>query len=262
VALVRLPITGIDVALRSPAGADDLLLLEGGPLDMRLAVALLARLVCGPDGAAIDPATLPISDVDVLLLRLRQQVVGDLVSAETSCAARGCGARVDITFSIEAFLSHHAPVAQAALVAIGDGWFCLTEQAVELRPPRAADHLAIAHAPDPEQALLARCVRPTPPPDPLRSVIEDALEAIAPILHAELEGTCPACGIAVVTVFDPLRYTLRELRDQAAFVYDDVCAIAHHFHWSEAEILALPAPRRTRYAELAAERAQHQRTSA
>ena len=40
--------------------------------------------------------------------------------------------------------------------------------------------------------------------------------------------------------FDPLLYTLRELRDRAAFVYEDVCAIAHHFHWSEAEILALP----------------------
>jgi hypothetical protein len=244
--------------VRSPAGADDILLLEGGPLDMRFAVALLGRLIRDADGAPIDPAALPISDVDTLLLRLRQQVVGDLVSAEASCPAPGCDARVDITFSIEAFLAHYTPA--TTLGRGDDGWFRLAEHGLELRPPLAADHLAIVRAPEPEQALLARCVRPAPPPT-LHEAIEEALDAIAPSLYADLEGTCPVCGTRVEAVFDPLRYTLRELRDQAVFVYDDVCAIAHHFHWSEAEILALPAARRTRYAELAAEHARHERAS-
>jgi hypothetical protein len=77
------------------------------------------------------------------------------------------------------------------------------------------------------------------------------MEAMAPSLFSELEGTCPVCGAVVTCNFDPLQYTLRELRDQAAFVYEDVCTIAHHTHWSEAEILALPTARRARYAELA-----------
>ena len=81
--------------------------------------------------------------------------------------------------------------------------------------------------------------------------VEAAMEALAPSLLSELEGRCPECGASVACDFDPLQYTLRELRDQAAFVYQDVLAIAGHTHWSEAEILALPAVRRARYAELA-----------
>jgi hypothetical protein len=88
------------------------------------------------------------------------------------------------------------------------------------------------------------------------------MEAMAPSLCAELHGVCPECGAAVETTFDPLQYTLRELRDQAAFVYEEVCSIAHHYHWSEAEILALPAVRRARYAELAAHWAAPERTTA
>ena len=45
-------------------------------------------------------------------------------------------------------------------------------------------------------------------------------------------------------------------REQASTIYGDVCAIAHHFHWSELDILALPAARRTRYAELATDHAR------
>jgi hypothetical protein len=41
-----------------------------------------------------------------------------------------------------------------------------------------------------------------------------------------------------------------------------VCSIAHHYHWSEAEILALPSARRIRYAELATQRAITERTTA
>ncbi len=259
VAVVRLPVAGTDVVLRSPAGSDDILLLEAGPLDLRVALALLARLISDLDGASIDPASLPIADVDALLLRLRQRLVGDVVSAEEQCRAPGCHAHVDITFSIGAYLEHHRPAAPPDVEASAAGWYRLTGAAIEFRVPSAADQLAIARAEDPERALVERCVRAATDARDVRDVrdaresLEAALEAMAPSLCAELEGACPACGGTVIASFDPLHYTLRELRDQAALVYDDVCAIAHHYHWSEAEILALPTARRTRYAELAAE---------
>jgi len=43
---------------------------------------------------------------------------------------------------------------------------------------------------------------------------------------------------------------LRELREQAAFIYEDVHLIAQHYRWSEAEIMLLPRNRRIRYAEM------------
>jgi hypothetical protein len=252
----------MDVVLRLPAGADDILLLEAGPLDMGVALALLGRVARDADGAPLDVATLPISDVDVLLLRLRQRIVGDVVSAEELCPRPDCHARVDITFSIGAYLEHHMPAAPpGVLPARDEGWYRLSDDDVEFRLPRAADHLAIARAPEPEDALLRRCVRPAEISEDARRRIDEAMEAMAPSLHSELEGSCPECGATVEASFDPVQYTLRELRDRAAFIYEEVCSIAHHYHWSEAEILALPAARRTRYAELAAH-SQQERTTA
>ena len=49
---------------------------------------------------------------------------------------------------------------------------------------------------------------------------------------------------------DPRQFTLRELRDQAVFIYEDTHLLAEHYHWPEAEILALPRERRLRYAQM------------
>jgi hypothetical protein len=259
---VRLPVAGTEVGLRPPIGVEEILLLEAGPPDLELALALLGQLTADDEGIPLDPAALAIGDVDVLLLRLRQQVLGDLVSAEEVCTAPGCHARVDIIFSIAAYLDHHRPdMPEGVWPADDRDWYRLAGEDVEFRAPQASDQIAIARAAEPEQELLRRCVRPTPVTEDLRERVEAALELMAPTLCSDLQGVCPACGAAVEASFDPLRYTLRELRDRAAFVYEDVCAIAHHFHWSEAEILALPAARRSRYAELAG-RSQEERTLA
>jgi hypothetical protein len=260
VAIVRLPVASVNVVLRLPAGAEDLLLLEAGRPDLRVALALFERLVEGLDGAPLVGADLPLGDVDVLLLRLRQEVVGDLVRADTFCPA--CHTRVDIAFSIQDYLAHHEPGGPPPVVAADEpGWYRLADCDVELRVPRAADQLAIALSAEPEEALVARCVRAAELSDDLRDRVEAALEVLAPSLCGELEGVCPQCETMVRVGFDPLLYTLRELRDRATHIYEDVAWIAHHFHWSEAEILALPAARRMRYAELASAQARQTRTS-
>lgn len=262
-AAVRLPVSGTDVVLRLPNGADDMLVLEAGAPDMGVALALLARLCEQADGSPLDPAELPISDVDALVLRLRQRIIGDVVSAEQVCAAPGCHARVDITFSIEAYLEHHQPAAPPAFLPAGDeGWYRLSDAEVQFRLPRAADQLAIARAAAPEQALLALCVRPPEVPGQVRDRIEAVMEAMAPSLCSELEGLCPQCGERVAATFDPIQYMLRELRDRSALLYEEVSAIAHFHHWSEAEILALPPARRARYADLAVQAAAQERTTA
>jgi hypothetical protein len=252
VGIVRLPVAGVDVLVQLPTGAEDILLREAGVLDFAVALALLSRLVHRADGDAIDWETLAITDVDVLLLRLRQRVLGDAVTAEVLCPAPGCNARVDIAFSIGGYIDHHRPHTPPRLLpAEEQGWFRLDGGEIEFRVPRAADQIAIAVDPRPEQALLLRCVRPAAIPARTRRRVETAMEAMAPSLFSELHGICPECGEPVTCSFDPLQYSLRELREQAAFVYEDVSTIAGHAHWSEADILALPTARRTRYAELA-----------
>jgi hypothetical protein len=259
VAIVRLPVAAIDVVVQLPTGTEDLLLLEAGPPDFGVALAFLSRLVHRADGEPIEWASVTVTDVDVLLLRLRQRVLGDVVRAEVRCAAPGCQARVDVTFSISDYVDHHRPRMPARLLPADEqGWFRFEGGAVEFRVPRAADQLAIAVEPQPERALRLRCIRPATIPASARRRVEAAMEAMAPSLFSELQGTCPECGATVTCDFDPLQYTLYELRDQGAFVYEDVCTIARCTHWSEAEILSLPTARRARYAELT----QQERTTA
>jgi hypothetical protein len=80
--------------------------------------------------------------------------------------------------------------------------------------------------------------------------MEAAMETLAPSLYGDLDGGCPECSATVRIAFDPQRYVLAELREHAAFVYEEIYLIAGHYRWSEREILALPRVRRARYAEL------------
>ncbi len=49
--------------------------------------------------------------------------------------------------------------------------------------------------------------------------------------------------------FNPQLYVLQELRNQVTRLYEEVHLLALHYHWSEAEILALPRARRMNYAD-------------
>lgn len=248
--MLRLPVAGFSVEMRLPTGTDDITLLEAGNPSVGAAVALLAGIVRRSDGAPLDWSALAITDVDVLLLRLRQFVIGDRVIAEVVCEAAGCGERGDIIFSIADYLDHHRPRAPTRVAAIDEEWFRLDGTDVEFRLPSVADQLAIASEEHPEQALVRRCVRPAGTRPAARRRVESAMEAMAPSLASELEGVCPGCGAPMPAFFDPLQYVLRELREQAVLVYEEVLAIARRTHWAEADILALPAARRARYAEL------------
>jgi hypothetical protein len=249
--VLSLPVAGVAVQLQLPRGADDIALLEAGTPSVEVAVTLLANIVRRYDGLPLDWPTLAMTDIDVLLLSLRQQVIGDRLSAEVVCQADACGERVDIVLSIADYVEHHRPRPPARVAAVDQTWFRLDGLDVEFRVPSVADQLAIASEERSEQALARRCMRPPETSSRARRRVETAMEALAPSLASELTGSCPECGAAVSAWFDPLQYVLRELREQAEFVYDDVCAIARLTHWSETDILALPAARRARYAELA-----------
>jgi hypothetical protein len=247
--LVRLPVSDIEVFLRLPAGAEDLMLLES-TADTYLALALVQR-VAHPTDAPVEWPNLPVTDLDVLVLRLRQMVLGDLIQAEASCPVAGCGARIDVTFSLDAYLDHHQPrSARSAEPADEPGWFRLHDTSVVFRLPTVADQLAVAGLSRPTPALVRRCIRPWDAGARLVRRVENAMEALAPSLAHELEGVCPECGTAVAVYFDPRQFCLQELRDQAAYIMEDTHLLAAHYHWPEEQILALPRQRRIQYVEL------------
>lgn len=248
----RLPTSGVDVVLREPAGAEDALLAEAVVCDTALATALLSSLAKPQTGEAMDWGAAPIGDIDAALLSVRRLVLGDLVRADIVCPAAGCGERIDVAFRVSEYLTHHAPRAARGVVSGGEpGWFRLADLDVSFRLPSGSDMAMIAREEEPVRALAERCIRPIGLPSKARRRVEAAMEALAPCLSGELDAVCAECATSVRVAFDPTDYVLRELREQACFVFEEVDILARRYRWAERDILALPRRRRARYVDLA-----------
>jgi hypothetical protein len=185
-----------------------------------------------------------------LLLLTRKALFGDLIRADATCPALHCGERIEVAFQVENYLIHEQP-RKVRGVESGDeiGWFKWQNLPILFRLPTGADQVAIAYHPDPEQALIQRCIRPSNLPAKQRQRVEKAMAAMAPSLVQLLQGQCAECGAVVEILFDPQRFVLQELQHQARFVYEDIHLLAMHYQWSEDEILVLPRSRRMYYAE-------------
>ena len=85
----------------------------------------------------------------------------------------------------------------------------------------------------------------------LPAVAQDAIsEAMAehdPQAELNLDVCCPACGESFPALFDTATFLLNELEQVAGQLLVDVHTLALHYHWSESEILRMPASRRKKY---------------
>jgi hypothetical protein len=81
--------------------------------------------------------------------------------------------------------------------------------------------------------------------DPAR--VAEALEALDPLADIALDAACPSCGAANELQFDAAAFVWRELAARAPRILREVAELARTFHWSERDILAMPASRRAFY---------------
>ena len=252
--MARLPISGLQVELRSPTGAEDLLLAEATDLGVPLALTLAARLARGPAGEEIDWERLPVPDLDAFFLMLRERQLGDRVRAEAVCPAEGCGERIDIAFRVVDYLDHSRPVRPRNVQQAGEtGWYRIAGAGVEFRLPEPADLLAMRGEAGASVQLEERCLRPANADRRARRRALLAMAAMAPDLCQDLEAVCPECQASITVRFDPQLYVLRELQGEALRIHEQIHSLALAYHWSEAAILALPRGRRERYVEMARE---------
>jgi hypothetical protein len=249
--VIRLPVSGVEIVVRSPRGYDELVLAEARVLSVDVAVELLERVCTRPDGAAAGWGDLPYADAETALLHVRAQALGDRVNGEAECPQPACREPVDLSFSVAAYLEHHRPQTDAALARAEDGWYRVAPDVTpRFRVPLARDVAVARNSAQPRRELAARCIEGAADRRVIRRV-ERALMRLAPLCSDALGGVCPACGGAVQVWFDALAFALRELRTQAQAVLEDVDLLARSYHWSEDAILALPRSRRAAYAALA-----------
>jgi hypothetical protein len=258
------------LTLRPVDTEDEVFLLDTsrGVAPAERATALLARCLVTDDDAADGEALLgrlTAGDREAALLHLRRLTFGDRLEAVIACPAEACGELMEVELAVTALFvppSRDPHREYRARIEAEDG-----QLVVRFRLPTGSDFEAIARASRVSleagvDALLHRCVLRVTRNG--RAVAIDALddaarEAIStsmadrdPQAVVELELVCPACGALVTVPFDAGAYLVQELDVRALQLLADVHALALHYHWSERDILALPADRRERYLELLA----------
>jgi hypothetical protein len=238
----RLPVSGAEVALREPNGADDMVLHEAAGAPVEIGLALLARLAGEGDWAA-----LTVTDYEALLLGLHTARFGQELPLGFACPA--CRERVEITIRVDDFLAGVRPRAAPGVAPdpARPGWYRLADAGFRL--PTAGDQAAVAKLDDPARGLTERCLDKAAQRRRHRGQVERAMAAMAPEVSRPLAGQCPACAAAVEAPLHVTRVVVGELSRAAASVHDDVDLIARAYHWPEATILALPQARRRAYAE-------------
>jgi hypothetical protein len=211
-----------------------------------------------------------VADRQYLLLQLRTLSYGDRVQGTLGCPWTGCGARVDIEFSIDDVpVKRTGPIRPAYTVDLpreaADGRDAST---VAFRLPNGGDQEAAAPLVEQNAAraltvLLERCLQPPSdlPADEFvaglspraRALIEAAMEEHAPAVELDMDVTCPECERAFTAPFDVQDFFLGELRSSRDLLHRQVHYLAYHYHWSEGEILDMPREKRHTYIEILAE---------
>src|SRR5258708_21201969 len=165
--MVNLPISGVEARWRTCHGEDGVTLAASRP-GLGGVVAYLAGGVVDAGGVPLDPANLPIGDIDVLVLSRRRDVRGDVFVAEGRC--EHCGVAVDLRFSLSDYASHRRPRRPRGVTPAEEaGWWRLNRPEISFREPLASDVVTIMSSPRPRADLLAPgvsrsvCVLSAPP---------------------------------------------------------------------------------------------------
>ncbi len=249
-----LPVSGVALAIREPTGEDELSVVETALAPLPAFLELSRRVARTVTGGSLDWTSLPATDLDAAALVIRRSWIGEMIRTDAMCPGPGCREPIDVSFGIGDYLQHHRPRRPRGVTAAPDeGWFTLAGATVRFRIPTVADLLAVTPGDRPTETLSGRCVEAPEISRALARRLDRALSTLAPSLDDLLGGSCPACGHEVTVRFDPLAYTLAELRNAFSGIYLETHALAAAYGWPEEAILAIPRSRRRRYASIVAD---------
>lgn len=186
------------------------------------------------------------------LLAIARASQGPMTQAVAHCGHADCGGQVEMELGLEGFALHTADAVD---------WTAPDGQSLRLRLPRGGDLVEWSRQldQDPKQAehwLARRLIEradgtPMPsgwvlPPTWL-APIALALNEADPLTALSLTVVCPFCGREVAVDVDLEMLLVESLRSRQRRLTDEIHQLAVHYHWSEAQIVALPPWRRRRY---------------
>ena len=221
----------------------------------QVVTALLAACLRDIDGRSFQTDTLWSWSVAARLqglLAIAYETAGPKTTALATCSHPGCGQRIELELALADFL---LPTPDSI------DWQTPQRQSARVRLPSGNDQLAWFHQQraghDADSAWLARRLivsldAELPAmswslPSSWIASLGSALADADPLTALTVAAHCPACDTELAIAVD-LEYLLLDScqRRQRALL-DDIHRLAGAYHWSETDIVALPAWRRARY---------------
>jgi uncharacterized tellurite resistance protein B-like protein len=254
----------LDAHLRAITGEDELALAEL-PSEACLAeraTALLARTMVQlgdlPGGSSELARTLTVGDRERLLLTLHAASYDPEPEFVVTCSGTGCGEQLEIAVPLHDLMRRPERSAAPEYVAR------ISDDAgnIRFRLPTGADQeeAALMARADPERAgdlLFERCViavedGAAPDRATLRALLAERMPVLDPQAETILDVACPSCGAETSTLIDAASLIFQHMASGRRLL-SEIDRIARVYHWSEAEILAMPVARRRAYLDLIAE---------
>ncbi len=265
--------------VRALIGEDEALLADLGLAAVpAVRITALVAAACRIDGfgnlTPNDARLLSIGDRERFLIALYRANFGEQLDAVAQCPANACGETVEFELATECLLAPHEKAIEPADGAIPPP---LTREValdtergtwqVRFRVPNGSDQELAARAALSDTAkaadlVLERCVAEVIDAngqpltvDDWRPQLREPLSATFSELDAQANMSyalrCPVCDAGFAAVVDAGTFLLRELASRHG-IFAEVDQLARAYHWSEAEILALPVARRRRYLAMVA----------
>jgi hypothetical protein len=222
-----------------------------------LVTAVLAACAVWPDGVEPDPGSfwrMPVGERIERLLGLARLGGDDTLWVQLRCANPACCEPVEVDLLIEEVLALSADDLEKHLAVEAGG------RRVPIRRPTGADQLAWSRRGFRDEAEAARELAATlvveeqgaDLGDELVAAIQQALDEHDPLVSFQFSAVCPYCGEVWPYELDLVELLLAHFREAQARLMDELYTLAARYHWTEAEILAVPARRRAHYLELLA----------
>jgi hypothetical protein len=251
----------VDAELRPLTGADEEFLLGPGSslLPAERTTALLARCLVqlgGETPASMESVrSLAVGDREALLLQLRAATLGDRLDCVVICPA--CGEVMDVRLAVTELVLEPYSDAPERREAVLDGR-PVAYRAVTGADQEAGARMALVDVDAAARLVLERCLEAADG-DELTPEVERTLPALLaeadPQAELALRLRCTGCESEFSVALDAGTFLARELAGRQDELYRQVHVLASHYHWSEAELLALTPAKRRLYLELVADAA-------
>lgn len=253
--------------LREPTGRDQALMAElAGVPPAKSMSAIIASLTLRV-GNCVGPARdqllqLTAGDRERLVLALCARLLGREADLVVPCPACRSLCEVPVRFADLIALRPSSAGDRCSLTASDGNW------TARLHPPSGRDlEESSSGGAGAARQLLENClselidaagqeVSGDGLPQQCEAQLAEAIAALDPLAECRIGIDCPHCAAQFDTLLDGFTL-LRTAVGDANDLYGDIYRMARIYHWSEADILALPLKRRRHYLALAAAQEAH-----